>query len=266
MFEAFTMLAALAEVTRTARLGQLVTCAGYRNAGLLAKEAAVRRRLLRRPAHLRHRRGLVRRGVPGLRMDLSPRPASAWSSWRRRSRSRRPCGPSRRPTCTGTTPGSTAPSATPSRSSTSAHLGRRRRREGHAAHRRRTRDATNWQVGLEEFVHKSEVLQGHCDAVGRDFDDIVRTHAPDCRLFDTEADLGALARRARRRRPLGRGGPRRRTSGTTSSAPTSRSPRRSQAFVDAGCREFVLWFRDYPDTESMERFMAAVVPRLHLSR
>jgi hypothetical protein len=37
-----------------------------------------------------------------------------------------------------------------------------------------------------------------------------------------------------------------------------------QAFLDAGCSEFVLWFRDYPDTESMERFMAAVVPRLHL--
>ena len=31
MFEAFTMLAALAEVTRRARLGQMVTCAGYRN-------------------------------------------------------------------------------------------------------------------------------------------------------------------------------------------------------------------------------------------
>src|SRR6185312_15513032 len=37
-------------------------------------------------------------------------------------------------------------------------------------------DKTNWQVGLGEFEHKSEVL---------------RTHAPDCRLFDTEADLAA---------------------------------------------------------------------------
>jgi alkanesulfonate monooxygenase SsuD/methylene tetrahydromethanopterin reductase-like flavin-dependent oxidoreductase (luciferase family) len=40
MFEAFTMLAALAQHTTTIRLGQLVTCTSYRNPGLLAKEAA----------------------------------------------------------------------------------------------------------------------------------------------------------------------------------------------------------------------------------
>ncbi|MBK5287846.1 MAG: LLM class flavin-dependent oxidoreductase, partial [Acidimicrobiia bacterium] len=39
-FEAFTMLAALSQLTERAELGQLVTCAGYRNPGLLAKEAA----------------------------------------------------------------------------------------------------------------------------------------------------------------------------------------------------------------------------------
>jgi F420-dependent oxidoreductase-like protein len=40
VFEAFTMLAALSQRTDTIRLGQMVTCASYRNAGLLAKEAA----------------------------------------------------------------------------------------------------------------------------------------------------------------------------------------------------------------------------------
>jgi len=40
MFEAFTMLAALSQRTTRVGLGQLVTCASYRNAGLLAKEAA----------------------------------------------------------------------------------------------------------------------------------------------------------------------------------------------------------------------------------
>ena len=40
VFEGFTTLAALAQHTSTIRLGQLVTCASYRNAGLLAKEAA----------------------------------------------------------------------------------------------------------------------------------------------------------------------------------------------------------------------------------
>ena len=40
VFEAFTMLAALSQQTTRVGLGQLVTCASYRNAGLLAKEAA----------------------------------------------------------------------------------------------------------------------------------------------------------------------------------------------------------------------------------
>ena len=40
VFEAFTMLAALSQRTERIQLGQLVTCAAYRNAGLLAKEAA----------------------------------------------------------------------------------------------------------------------------------------------------------------------------------------------------------------------------------
>jgi len=40
VFEAFTLLAALSQRTSRVGLGQLVTCASYRNVGLLAKEAA----------------------------------------------------------------------------------------------------------------------------------------------------------------------------------------------------------------------------------
>src|SRR5205085_1022008 len=39
-FEAFTTLAALSQRTSRVGLGQMVTCASYRNVGLLAKEAA----------------------------------------------------------------------------------------------------------------------------------------------------------------------------------------------------------------------------------
>ena len=35
-----------------------------------------------------------------------------------------------------------------------------------------------------------------------------------------------------------------------------------QAYVDAGCQEFVLWFRDYPSTESLERFITEVAPKV----
>jgi hypothetical protein len=35
-----------------------------------------------------------------------------------------------------------------------------------------------------------------------------------------------------------------------------------QAFVDAGCREFVLWLRDYPASDTLERFAAEVIPQV----
>ena len=112
-------------------------------------------------------------------------------------------------------------------------------------------------------MHKSEVLRGHCEAIGRDFDDIVRTHGPDCRLFDTEADLRRWLDDPAGGDLWGNDDPetyvRDNFVGTVEQV-----AEKVQAFVDAGCREFVLWFRDYPDVESMERFMADVVPRLHL--
>src|SRR4029078_340015 len=52
-------------------------------------------------------------------------------------------------------------------------------------------DKTNWQVGLDEVVHKSEVGRAHCDRGARAFDTIVRTRGPDCCLFDSERELDA---------------------------------------------------------------------------
>ena len=54
----------------------------------------------------------------------------------------------------------------------------------------RRADLTNWQVGLEAFVRKSGLLEQYCEEVGRPFDAITRTHGPDCRIFDTEAEAG----------------------------------------------------------------------------
>ncbi len=120
-------------------------------------------------------------------------------------------------------------------------------------------DATNWQVGLDEFVHKSEVLAGHCATIGRDFDTVVRTHGPDCRLFDTEADLAAWLDEPDGGNLWGRGDPeayvRDNLVGTVEQV-----TEKVQGFVDAGCSEFVLWFRDFPGSESLERFRAEVVP------
>ena len=86
VFEAFTMLAALAQHTSTIKLGQLVTCAAYRNAGPAREGSRVRRRVLRRSADPRARRRLVRARVPGVRLPVSRAPATRLADPRRDAR------------------------------------------------------------------------------------------------------------------------------------------------------------------------------------
>ena len=98
--------------------------------------------------------------------------------------------------------------------------------------------------------------------MGRDFDGIVRTHAPDCVLFDSDDDLrrwldspggGSLWGRTPHDEYV-----RDNLVGTP-----DRVAEQVQGYVEAGAKEFVLWFRDYPSTESLERFKTEVVPAIH---
>ncbi|MBT8214722.1 MAG: LLM class F420-dependent oxidoreductase [Acidimicrobiia bacterium] len=53
-------------------------------------------------------------------------------------------------------------------------------------------DYTNFGVDLDQFNHKSTVLAGHCDAVGRDFGSITRTSNFNVAIAETEAGVEAL--------------------------------------------------------------------------
>jgi alkanesulfonate monooxygenase SsuD/methylene tetrahydromethanopterin reductase-like flavin-dependent oxidoreductase (luciferase family) len=48
---------------------------------------------------------------------------------------------------------------------------------------------TNFAGSPEEFAHKSEVLRGHCDALGRDFDAITRSSNFNTIVAATEAEV-----------------------------------------------------------------------------
>ena len=260
VFEAWMMMAALAEITERVELGQMVTCASYRNAGMLAKQAACvdvasngrlilgigagwyheeyasygyeylpdRARLAAMEETILAVRQLwtqPRTSFDGAHVQLAdalcdPKPLRAVPVW--------------------------------------IGGGGEQVTLRIAA---RLADATNWQVGLEGFVRKSGLLAGYCAEIDRPFEEITRTHGPDCRLFDTEADL-------RRWLDTPDGGHlwggvsddeyvRDNFVGTVEKVAAD-----VQGFVDNGCREFVLWFRDYPATESLQRFMAEVVPQV----
>lgn len=261
-FEAFTMLAALSQVTERAELGQLVTCASYRNPGLLAKEAACvdvysgGRLILGIGAgwyereyeayDYEFRRPGERLAVLDETLQVIPR---LWSE------------------------------ETVTFSGTYVHLdgafcdpkpvraprppiwvgggGEKVTLRIAAQHA----DATNWQVGLGAFVHKSAVLAEHCDALGRDFATITRTHGPDCRLFDTEADLATWLDSPGGGQLWGRT-PHEEYVRDNFVGTVEQVTEKVQAYVDAGCAAFVLWFRDFPSSESLERFHAEVVPNV----
>lgn len=261
VFEAFTTLAALAQHTTTVQLGQMVTCAAYRNAGMLAKQAACvdvfsgGRLILGLGAGWYEREYRAygydfpspRARLRILRETLEVVPR-LWTEERVTYRGEHVvldgalCDPK---------PLQQLPAIWVGGGGERVTL---RIAARHA-------DATNWQVGVDGFVRKSELLRGYCAEIGRDFGAITRTHAPDCRVFDSDADL-------RRWLATPDGGHlwggaadddyvRDNLVGTA-----EQIVEKVQAFVDAGCRELVLWFRDYPSGESLERFAREVAPHV----
>ncbi|HEY3834163.1 MAG TPA: TIGR03560 family F420-dependent LLM class oxidoreductase [Acidimicrobiia bacterium] len=260
VFEAFTTLAAIAQHTTRVGLGQLVTCAAYRNPGLLAKTAACvdvmsGGRLVFGIGAGWFQREYQAYGYDfpsaGTRLAILEESIEVikrmWSeetvsfAGKHFAFDGAYCDPK------------------PLQASPQFWVGGGGERKTlriaakHATH-------TNWQVGLPAFEHKSKVLAQHCADVGRDFDSIVRTHGPDCRLFDTEADLKKWLDAV--------GG------GLNGQTPhdeyvanhfvgtVDMVSEQVRGFIAAGCGEVVLWFRDYPSSESLERFIAEVVPNL----
>jgi len=262
VFEAFTTLAALAQHTSTIALGQMVTCVAYRNVGLLAKEAACvdvfsGGRLILGLGAGWYDREYRAYGLPfpraGERLAFLDEAVRAIKDlWTHETVTFRGehvefdgayCDPK---------PLQRLPEIWIGGGGEKVTL---RIEARHA-------DKTNWQVGLDGFRRKSGLLEQYCDEIGRDFGSIVRTHGPDCRIFDTEADLRAWL-------DSPTGGPLRR--GEVSPEEYVRDHlvgtaeqvgEKAQAFVDAGCREFVLWFRDFPSDESLSAFAADVVPKI----
>ncbi len=262
VFEAFTTLAALSQVTDHIELGQLVTCVGYRNVGLLAKEAAGidvvsgGRLILGLGAgwyereyqaygypypSARDRLGLLRESlevIPRLWSEETVTYDGEFVQLDGAYCEPQPVRMPRPPILVGG-----------GGEQVTLRIAAR-----HA-------DATNWQVGLDAFVHKSGLLERYCTEIDRDPGEIVRTHGPDCLIVDSAAELQAWLDG-----PDGGhlwGGVDHETYLRDNFVGTvDEVAERAQAFIDAGCSEFILWFRDAPSTRSLTAWMEGVVPQL----
>ena len=122
-------------------------------------------------------------------------------------------------------------------------------------------DCSNFGGKPDELAHKCEVLKGHCDDVGRDYDEIRKTWSPEVFIRETEAEVTAAGSRSR----AGASRSSRGRAGNLVGTP-EQVAEKIQTYVDLGCTGFVPWCADYPDTETLTLLAEKVMPQVPLSR
>ncbi len=115
-------------------------------------------------------------------------------------------------------------------------------------------DRSNFGGKPHEFAHKVEVLKGHCAAVGRDYDEIVKTWSPELFIREDEQAILDGGTRSFWGEPFESW-----SEGNLVGTP-EQVCEKIQAYVDLGCTGFVPWVSDYPETESMRLFAEKVMP------
>ena len=101
------------------------------------------------------------------------------------------------------------------------------------------------------YAHKLDVLRGHCAAVGRDYDGIVKTWS---------AEAVALAETSAEARRLAAASPYNRPDAIVGSP--AEVAEQLQAFVDLGVSYLIVRLVDFPSTAGIELFVREVMPRL----
>lgn len=115
-------------------------------------------------------------------------------------------------------------------------------------------DWWNYCDTVEVYAHKLAVLRSHCEAVGRDFDDIVKTwDGLQICVAETEAEAWRMFEASHYKR-------RGRVVGTPGHVAAQ-----LEAYVDAGVQVFFLRFDDFPSQAGLRLFTEEVMPRLRTS-
>ena len=211
------------------------------------------RRPVRRPGGPRARRRMVRGGARRRSGSRSRRSASAWTGWTRRSRSPAACSPrsGRRSRARYSRTDDVLNVPRPVQAGGPPILvgggGEQRTLRIAAKHA----DMTHWfPIGLEALAHKTDVLRGYCEAIGRDPDEIERTMAAPV-IVARDAGRGAIAVGAA---PAG-------AAATTSPARPSRRPTSLRPYLDAGFTGFTFNNNVYPRPEQIAAHRGAAAAR-----
>ena len=115
-------------------------------------------------------------------------------------------------------------------------------------------DVSNFGGTPEEFAHKCEVLAGHCRDVGRDPESIVNSWQHDALLRESAAEIdefGSL--------DIWGSSPEAWRDANLVGTP-EQVCERIQRYIDAGCGAFTIWPSDYPSHETLTLFAQQVIP------
>jgi alkanesulfonate monooxygenase SsuD/methylene tetrahydromethanopterin reductase-like flavin-dependent oxidoreductase (luciferase family) len=107
---------------------------------------------------------------------------------------------------------------------------------------------------VENYAELLDVLRGHCETVGREYDSIVKTWACEC---------VALAPSSGEARRLGEASPFYRPGAALVGTPDD-VVTQLRRFTDLGVAHFILRFADFPETRGVKLFAEEVVP--HFAR
>ena len=119
-------------------------------------------------------------------------------------------------------------------------------------------DKSNFGGKPDEWAHKRAVLQRHCTDVGRDEDEIEKTWHPELVVRETEAEARAFHDRRRGDAPWLEewdGYRQGHLVGTPEQV-----AERIRTYVDLGCTYFVCWTPDFPDHTTFRLFAEQVMP------
>jgi F420-dependent oxidoreductase-like protein len=115
-------------------------------------------------------------------------------------------------------------------------------------------DCSNFGGKPHEWKRKRDILLGHCQAVGRDPDEIRMTWGPEVFLRESEAEVVEGGTRSLWGEPFDSW-----REGNLVGTP-EQVCEKMQRYVDLGCRGFTPWCSDYPDTTTLELFATMVMP------
>ena len=115
-------------------------------------------------------------------------------------------------------------------------------------------DSSNFGGNPVQWEHKREVLKAHCASVGRDFDEIRLTWSPEVFIRATNAEVLAADTRSLWGEPAESW-----RAGNLVGTP-DQVCEKLRTYVDLGLAGVIPWCSDYPDTETMTLLATEVMP------